>query len=279
MALEAARRALIDAAAGRLIAPPRRHAEIGDVELAFTIGGYRGGTVGFRAYGTWAGESDQAVLVWSSAGTLLGMVVGWELGARRTGALGAAAAGALARPGPAVVAVVGSGRQAWTQLWALTAAVEIGEVRVYSPTASHRSGFASRAAAELGLSAREVDSAEAAVRNADVVVLASRSQTPVIDAAWIAPGTHVTTVGPKAASASETPADLADRAALVVSDSPEQAAAYGEAFFTSRKLIHLGAVLDGRTPGRQAESDITLYCSTGLAGSEVVMAEALLSSD
>lgn len=277
IAVQAARRALIDAAAGRLVAPPRRHAEIGNVELVFTVGGHPGGTTGFRAYGTWAGDSDQAVLVWSASGSLLGVIVGWELGARRTGALGAAAAGALARPGAGVVGVVGSGRQAWTQLWALTAAVDIREVRVYSPTEPHRSAFAARARDELGLDARPADAAETAVADADVVILATRSRTPVIEPGWIAPGTHVTTVGPKAASASETPAALADLASLVVSDSPEQATSYGQPFFTSRPLLHVGAVLDGRTPGRQSGSDITLYCSTGLAGSEVVMAEALLA--
>jgi ornithine cyclodeaminase len=98
----------------------------------------------------------------------------------------------------------------------------------------------------------------------------------VIDAAWVAPGAHVTTVGPQRASAHETPPELADLAALVVSDSPGQAASYGEPFFTSRPLIHVGAVLDGRSPGRRSDGDITLYCSTGLAGSEVVMAAALL---
>ena len=276
LAVDAARRALVDAAAGTLVAPPRRHAEVGDVELAFTIGGYAGGIAGFRAYGTWAGDSDQATLVWSAAGELLGLVVGWELGARRTGALGAAAAGALARPGPADVAVVGSGRQAWTQLWALTAGVEIREVRVYSPTGDHRAAFAARAGAELGLDARAVGSPEDAVRGAGVVILATRSRTPVIEASWVAPGAHVTTVGPKAASASETPTELADLASVAVSDSPEQAVAYGQPFFTDRPLVHLGAVLDGRGPGRTGDDEVTLYCSTGLAGSEVVMAEALL---
>jgi alanine dehydrogenase len=277
VAVAAARRALIDASLGSLVAPPRRQAEIGDLDLVLTIGGYPDGIAGFRAYGTWSGESDQAVLVWSAAGELLCVVVGSELGPRRTGALGAAAAGALARPGPAAVAVVGSGQQAWTQLWALTAAAEIREVRVFSPTAAHRSAFADRADTDLGLQALAVDSAETAVRDADIVILATRSPTPVIDAAWVAPGAHVTTVGPKRASAHETPPELADLAALVVSDSPGQAASYGEPFFTSRPLIHVGAVLDGRSPGRRSDGDITLYCSTGLAGSEVVMAAALLT--
>lgn len=87
------------------------------------------------------------------------------------------------------------------------------------------------------------------------------------------------TVGPKAASAHEAPPELADRANVVVSDSPEQASAHGKPFFVERPLIHLGAVLCGDVAGRGGDDEITLYCSTGLAGSEVVIASALLGAD
>jgi ornithine cyclodeaminase/alanine dehydrogenase-like protein (mu-crystallin family) len=43
-------------------------------------------------------------------------------------------------------------------------------------------------------------------------------------------------------------------------------------------LMHLGGVLTGDSPGRTSDEDITLYCSTGLAGSEVVLAETLLAT-
>ena len=105
-----------------------------------------------------------------------------ELGAARTGALGAAAVDALALPDAGVVGVVGSGRQAWTQLWAATAARRIAEVRVFSPTASHRDRFAERARAELGPRAAAVPDARSAVEGAGIVILATRSETPVIEA-------------------------------------------------------------------------------------------------
>ena len=127
------------------------------------------------------------------------------------------------------------------------------------------------------MDAAAVPDARAATEGADVVILATRSEQPVIEGGWVAPGAHVNTVGPKAAGACETPPALADTAAVVVSDSPAQAAAYGEPFFTSRELTHLGAVLCGDAPGRTSEADITLYASTGLAGSEVVIASRLLS--
>jgi alanine dehydrogenase len=275
-AVGAARRALIDAYRGRLAAPARLHAELGEHGLVFTAGGYVDGPIGFRVYGLWPGDSDQAVLVWDGTGRLRGCVVGGELGARRTGALGGAAVDTLARRGAATVGIVGSGVQAWTQLWAISAVRSLAAARIFSPTPDHRDAFARRAQAELGLSAAACDTAQDAIADADIVVLATRSERPVIDAAWIRTGAHVNTVGPKLASAHEAPTELADAAAVVVTDSPDQAAGYGEPFFTSRPLTHLGAVLCGDAAGRADDRDITLYCSTGLAGSEVVVAETLL---
>jgi ornithine cyclodeaminase/alanine dehydrogenase-like protein (mu-crystallin family) len=261
-----------------LAAPPRLHADLGERGLIFTAGGYAEGPVGFRVYGLWPGDSDQAVLVWGGNGRLAGCIVGTELGARRTGALGGAAVDALARANATTIGIVGSGVQAWTQLWAISAVRRLADVRVFSPTPENREGFARRADAELGMSATACDSAQEAVADSDLVILATRSERPVIEAGWIRRGTHLNTVGPKLASAHETPLDLAESATAVVTDSPEQAERYGAPFFTPRALTHLGGVIMGDLPGRTSDEDITLYCSTGLAGSEVVLAEALLAA-
>lgn len=277
IAVAAARRALVDAYAGRLSAPPRARVELGGHDFVFTAGGYADGPVGFRAYGLWPGESDQAVLVWDGHGALTGVVAGGELGARRTGALGGVAADVLARADARRVAIIGSGRQAWSQLWAIAAVRPIAAVAIHSPTADHRERFAQRARTDLGLEAEAVASARAAARGADIVVLATRSETPVVEAGWIEAGAHVSTVGPKAASAHEAPPELADAATIVATDSPDQARASGEAFFTGRPLEHLGRLV--AEPPRRPADAVTLYCSTGLAGSEVVLADALLRRD
>ncbi len=275
LAVSVARRCLIEAYQDVLSAPPRLRADLGAVDLVFTVGGYVDGPVGFRAYGTWPQETDQAVVVWGPDGSLLCCVLGRELGTLRTGALGGAAVDALARSDAVRVGVVGSGRQAWAQLWAVSAVRTPLAVRVFSPRAEHRERFAERADLELGVSAAAVSDARQAVRWADIVILATVSDRPVISADWIEPGAHVNTVGPKTRAAHETPPELVDAARVAVSDSPAQAAAYAEPFVTDRELQHLGAVLAGAEAGRRSEDDITLYCSTGLAGSEVAMALAL----
>ena len=92
-------------------------------------------------------------------------------------------------PTPAVLAIIGSGVQAHSHLEALPLVRDFREIRVWSPNAARLRQFAA------GRNVTPCDSAERAVRDADVVVLATASTTPVIDDAWVAPGTHVIAVG------------------------------------------------------------------------------------
>lgn len=280
MVVAAAREALLQAGGGELVAPPRVRSELGRLDYVFTAGMLADGSSGFRAYRAGQPPGDQLVAVWDAGGALAGLVVGEELGARRTGALGAVAADALARPDAHTVGLVGTGRQAWAQLWALAAVRGMRQVRVYSPSVQHREGFVARARAELGLAASASSDAASAVCDADIVVLATRSTEPVIEAADVAIGAHVTTVGPKFRNSHEAPLQLATAAAVLTCDSPEQAAAYPEPFFTgSTPLTSLADVLLGVAPGRRNRDDITMHCSVGLAGSEVLLAQRLLASE
>jgi ornithine cyclodeaminase len=217
------------------------------------------------------------VAVWSARdGELLALVRGAELGARRTGAIGAVAIDVAAAPGPVRVGIVGAGTQAWAQLWAMGTVREVEEVAVAARHPEHARAFARRAADELGVKARATGSVEDAVRDRDVVIVATNSAVPVLDADWIAPGTHVTTLGPKTVSRHEVPAALAHRASVVLTDSPVQAAGYPEPhIFAAAPMVGLGAVLAGAAAVRTHPDQITVFCSVGLAGTEVALAAAL----
>lgn len=133
---------------GELVAPPRAHVDFGGGRLTFTAGRLRGSWFGYRSYDTFASDPGaQLVIVHDEAsGVVRAIAIGNELGPRRTGAIGAVAADALARPDARVVAVIGSGTQAYTQLWALAAVRELREVRVYSRDPAHRAAFAQQVA-------------------------------------------------------------------------------------------------------------------------------------
>jgi ornithine cyclodeaminase len=270
------RAAVVAAEHGRLTAPPRVSAEMGPGRLVFTAGALAGEWFGYRSYDTFGVEPGQQVVVLHDARTGLveAIAVGNALGRMRTGALGGLAADLLARPDARRLGVVGSGQQAWSQVWAISAVRPIGEVTIFSPTTAHAAAFAGRVRQELGVHCDPATSAEAAVRGQDVVVLATSSQVPVVDASWVGAGTHVTTVGPKQRGASEFGLDLLGAADVVVTDSLVQLYAYDPPGLVAdsnhaERVQSLGAVAAGEVPGRQHPRQVTLYLSVGLAGTEV----------
>ena len=279
-AVEAVREALLAAHSGLLHAPPRVTVDLGGGKLVFTAGLMESaGVFGFRVYDTLVG-GEQLVAVWGQDdGRLRALVSGDELGARRTGAIGAVAVDAAARSGAIRLGLVGAGTQAWTQLWAVRAVRSVTSVTVAARRPERAAAFAERAAAELGLTVRAVTDVRDAVRDQDVVIVATNSATPVFEADWIAPGTHVSTLGPKSVSRHEVPAALAERADVILTDSPAQLAAYPEPhLFAGELVVDLGAVLAGAAAGRTSPEQITVFCSVGLAGTEVAVAAAMCAS-
>ncbi|WDZ88056.1 ornithine cyclodeaminase family protein [Micromonospora cathayae] len=281
--VDAMRAALLAAHRGQLVAPPRASAPLGGGRMVLTAGHLTGEWYGFRSYDTFGHpESEQLVVLHDGrTGAVRAVGVGTELGSRRTGGLGGVAVDALARPDAATLGVLGSGGQAWTQVWAAAAVRPLREVTVHSPTPAHRERFAARVRAELGVPARAVATPAGAVRDRDVVVLATTSPTPVFDVRDLAPGSHVTTVGFKQRGRAEFGTDLLDAADLLVTDSPAQAGAYDPPMLAALppyagRLVDLGAVLAGAAPGRAARDDVTVFCSVGLAGTEVFLLDRLV---
>lgn len=276
--LAAMRDAVVAAYEGRLVAPPRTAAPLVGGRLVFTAGQLTDQWYGFASYDTFGHpEAEQTVVLHEAeTGRVRAVAVGRELGARRTGGIGAVAVDALARPEAGTVGLIGAGGQAWAQLWATAAVRPLREVTVYCRTHASREAFAARVRAELKVPARAVASAAAAVRDRDLVILATSSRTPVIDAADLAPGTHVNAIGFKQQGRSEFGLDLVARAAVIASDSPAQAASYDPPLITGGEpMRHLGAIVAGAAPGRVSAEEITLFCSVGLAGAEAFLLDRL----
>jgi alanine dehydrogenase len=140
-----------------------------------------------------------------------------NLGQIRTGAASGYATDLLANPEADTLAVIGSGFQALTQVEAVRAVRPIKTVRVWSRNEEKRRRFAEEC------SGQATSTAEEAVRGAHIVVTATNSGEPVLEDAWIAPGTMVNAMGANAENRRELPGELVRRAALVAVDSLEQA--------------------------------------------------------
>lgn len=276
------REALLAAYAGRLHTPPRVSTSLGEGRLVFTTGALTGEWYGYRSYDSFGTGGDQLVVVhdWGS-GAVRGVAIGNELGPRRVGAIGAVAVDALAAPTAGTLGLVGTGRQAWTQLWAISTVRSLRTLTVYSRDRVRRNAFATRVSAELGLSAMPVGSAQEAVEGCDLVVLATDSPVPVVDASWIKTGAFVTTVGPKQFGRAEFGPDLVARADIAVTDSLAQTSAYDPPFVLTGTVQHdrlrsLGAVLAGDAAGRTAAEETVVFCSVGLAGTETYLLARLI---
>lgn len=288
LAVDAMCAALAAEANGELACPPRLHAplrsdHIDAGTLVFTAGA-TGTHLGYRSYvrdrelppGT---VDDQLVTAFDRrTGELVAIAVGTLLGMRRTGALGGAAARYLAGNGPHKLAFIGAGHQTRQQLWALQAEVDIESVSVFARTQASREAFAEEARSHYGIAASAAKSAEEAVRNSSIVIIATGAKEPVIDADWLAPDCLVTTMGASTTTAAEIPAEIFTGAHVFTdalaqcTDNPQALLPEGGAdAITSLGLLAAGEVRPP-TEGRR------IYLSRGLAGTEVALLAALAES-
>ncbi|WP_404713146.1 ornithine cyclodeaminase family protein [Sphingomonas sp. MMS24-J13] len=275
------KRAFLARAAGEMVSPPRSAVRFGDKgPLVFTTGGTSGtgGVAGTRInHGFGTSNASQVTIVWSvEDGTLLGAVRGQRLGDMRTGAIGGVAVDLMAPRNADIAAVIGAGRQARTQLEAAAAVRPLRQVRVYCRDADRRERFAAEMTERLRVPVNAAPTPRTALADAAIVLCATTSETPVIEAEWLAPGAHINTVGPKGAGRHEIGLDVADGASLIATDSPDQVVAYPDGFFLPEvtRLRDLATLV--ADPGNvKRGSGFSLFCSTGLAGTEVLLAAEL----
>lgn len=206
-----------------------------------------------------------------------------EITAIRTGAASAVATDALARPNARSMALLGYGEQAATHARAIAKVRPLGAISVWGRTLDRAQTFAERMSAELNLPVRAVESAETAVRDADIVCTVTSSPTPILRGAWVKPGAHVNIVGSSYAGPVEVDNDLVSRARFIV-DSREGVLRQGAEFLNAKAagLVgddhiagEIGEVLAGKVAGRRSVEEITAYKSLGHIAQDLASAWAL----
>jgi ornithine cyclodeaminase len=281
-------RAFADHENGEMISPPRVNVPFKDRgNITFTVGGSLGASsaAGFRAYESFGPDNatrTHVIVVWDiETGVMEGVVLGDRLGKLRMGAIGALAIDRMARRDCENVAVLGTGLHARAQLEGAAAVRGLKKVRVFSRSADNRKNFAEAMMEVTGIEIEPIDSARTAVEGADLIITATTAGEPVIEADWVASGAHINTIGTKNVKRHELPINLGARASVIATDSLDQIAAMNPAFFLSgteagTRILSLPSILAGKQKGRISESDVTLFCSGGLAGTEVLLAAELL---
>jgi alanine dehydrogenase len=213
-------------------------------------------------------------------GELCAVVQVFAMGAMRTGAASGIATKYLANPDAAVLGVLGSGRQARTQVDAVCAVRRIHEIRVWSPRATSREAFCEDVKNINKINTLSASSPEDAVRGADVLITATTATEPVVHGAWLKRGVHINAIGANFEHRRELDTAAVTAAKFIATDDTEQvryestdlAVPVSEGKLSWEQVHSLGNVVAGKLKGRQAREDVTLFKSLGVAIEDVALA-------
>ena len=221
-------------------------------------------------------------------GRIIAQVEGASLTAIRTGAVSGLATDLLARADSRVATIFGTGPQARTQLEAVCTVRAIDTVQVCHPSIEKARAFAEEVAGvgPIPKSVEPTDDPAAAVAGADIVSTATTSRTPVFRNSDLSPGVHINAIGSFRPDVAEIPPETVERALIVVDQREAALEEAGDLIQPIRAgrieagAIHaeLGELLLGRTEGRSAPEEITLFKSVGLAVQDAVAAGRALES-
>jgi len=223
-------------------------------------------------------------------GTPLALLDGTHITAARTAAGSALATRLLARADAQSITVIGTGVQARAHARAVVRILPDANLTLTGRDVGKAELVASELSTSLGRTVEVIASTEEAVRAADIVCATTHSDVPVVMRDWLAPGTHVNSVGHNPSGAGEVDAHIF-RDALVVVESRLAALAappsgateigYGiEHGIISADDIRteIGQVLGGEAPGRTDDTQLTLYKSVGIAIEDAAAVSLILDA-
>jgi ornithine cyclodeaminase len=288
--IRAMRGALADYSSGRAQQPLRTVLELGEHRAFFGVmpAALAGKTVGTKLVTVFPSNREMGlpshlatiVLLDPETGALLALMDGRFITEARTAAVSAVSVDILALPTAGTLAVIGSGVQARSHLEALACVRTLRDVRVWSPTEAHCRAFQDDVR-HLGIAVRVVGSPRAAVEGADLIVVATASQTPVVRSDWVHDGAHICAVGACRPTHRELEAALVARSRLFVdsmtgalSEAGDIVLAIQEGALVSADIAgELGELIAGNVTGRQNPNQVTLFKSLGMAVEDVAAAD------
>lgn len=231
-------------------------------------------------------DSHQGVVVLfdTKTGVPAAIMGASEITAIRTAAASGVATRLLARPDADSVAMIGSGVQARTHLQAMQIARPLKRARIFSPNRKNAEHLAAWFRDESQANVEVAGSAREAVENAAIVCTTTSATQPVVEGAWLAPGTHINAVGACVPAARELDAQAVARSRMfvdcresAVNESGDYLLALKEGAITEDALLgEIGEVLAGTLPGRRDAGEITLFKSLGVAVEDLATAHFVL---
>jgi ornithine cyclodeaminase len=198
----------------------------------------------------------------------------------RAAAAGALAAKYLSNLQLDQITVVGTGQQAYLQLKCLLAVRQPKLVHVWGRSPKQVDSYVRRVVEDHDLNMEIAPSLEESIRQADLIITATASPAPLIQADWLKPGVHLTAVGSNNPAKQELDVAIFQKADVIIVDRLEQCAAAGELHHALTAGVitpaqvqgQLGALITGQLPGRTQLDQITLADLTGLDAQDATVA-------
>jgi len=255
------------------------------------LSGARGAVYGLKAVCVFPGNSalgkdshQGAVLLFSGeTGELVSVMDASAITAIRTAAVSAVATQLLAKEDAGDLAIIGAGVQARVHFEAMALVRPIRRARVASRNFESARKFAGKLGKNASVDIEAVDSVEAAVTGADLIVTATTAREPVLKRAWLRAGAHLNVVGSSVRTTREIDTETMKAASLFVdrrestlNESGDYLKAASEgAIGPDHIKAELGEILTGARPGRTSPDEITLFKSLGLGIEDLASAEYL----
>ena len=250
------------------------------------------GALGLKAVSVFPGNASRgidthqgAVLLFEAdTGRLSALLDGAAITAIRTAAVSGVATDVLARPDASELAILGAGVQARTHIEAIAAVRPLRRVRIWSRNPERAAVLASELRRRFGFPIEAAPSAEAAVREADLVATVTASPEPILKREWLKDGVHINAVGSSIPTSREIDTATMVAARLFVDRRESALAEAGDLLIAMREdavtgdhiQAELGEVIIGKNPGRRSPGELTLFKSLGIAVEDVASAAYLV---
>ncbi|AHG65405.1 ornithine cyclodeaminase family protein [Advenella mimigardefordensis] len=271
------RNAFLNHACGKAAMQSRIRTEAERIKLS-TLGAVipEQGVVGAKVYTTIEGQFNFVILLFSSkTGKPLATLDAGALTRIRTAACSVLAARVLARTDARTLGVFGVGVQGQEHVVQMAESFKLDQILIADPYADE--GIAQRLAERTNVAVRFAETKEIA-STSDIIVTASRSQTPVFSGKLLKPGAFVAAIGSSLPTTRELDDHALARAQTIVVEWKYQAMAEAgdlaqadSTLLSEEKLVELSSVLSGERQ-RQSDDDIFVYKAVGVGLEDIALA-------
>lgn len=201
----------------------------------------------------------------------------------RTAAAGALAAKYFAPKNIKAIGIIGTGIQAKLQLLYLQKYRSCKLVWVWGRNKENAEKFVKELAIDLDIQIAKSPSDLA--RHCNIIVTTTASETALLKADDVQPGTHITAVGSDTKDKQELESKLLKKADIIIADSIPQSKSRGEIYravtdgaISESDIVELGAAIQDSKLQRTNDQQITVVDLTGVAVQDIMITKAVYTN-